>query len=65
MLSGFSAQKFSELYFSAEIHGSSHPALNVLNRLCQATENLLAPVSNTLLLFQGFNIIWIKEIQEW
>ena len=35
------ASSFSKQYFSLETHGNSHPALNVLNRLCQATESLL------------------------
>ncbi|XP_064615750.1 E3 ubiquitin-protein ligase TRIP12-like [Liolophura sinensis] len=34
------AIRFLEQYFSSETHGSSHPALNVLNRLCAATEKI-------------------------
>ncbi|XP_071085244.1 E3 ubiquitin-protein ligase TRIP12-like isoform X2 [Haliotis cracherodii] len=34
------ATKFLEKYFSTEAPGGSHPALNVLNRLCTATEQL-------------------------
>ncbi|XP_060069438.1 E3 ubiquitin-protein ligase TRIP12-like [Ylistrum balloti] len=34
------AIRFLDQYFNSESQGSSHPALNVLNRLCSATENL-------------------------
>ncbi|XP_021365731.1 E3 ubiquitin-protein ligase TRIP12-like isoform X1 [Mizuhopecten yessoensis] len=36
------AIRFLDQYFNSESQGSSHPALNVLNRLCSATENLSA-----------------------
>lgn len=36
------AIRFLDQYFNSESQGSSHPALNVLNRLCTATENLSA-----------------------
>lgn len=39
------AIRFLEQYFSSETHGSSHPALNVLNRLCAATEKINLDVS--------------------
>lgn len=35
------ATRFLEQYFSVETQGTSHPALNILNRLCTATNNLL------------------------
>ncbi|XP_064639626.1 E3 ubiquitin-protein ligase TRIP12-like isoform X2 [Lineus longissimus] len=34
------AVKFSEQFFNTDNHGGSHPALSVLNRLCEATEKL-------------------------
>jgi hypothetical protein len=39
-----SATRFLEQYFSVETQGTSHPALNILNRLCTATNNLLVEV---------------------
>ncbi len=46
MISVFiSARAFSDKYFSTETHGASHPALNVLNRLCKSTERLENSVS--------------------
>ncbi|XP_074658456.1 E3 ubiquitin-protein ligase TRIP12-like [Tubulanus polymorphus] len=37
------ALKFSEQFFTSDTSGSSHPALGVLNRLCEATEKLNNP----------------------
>lgn len=34
------ATRFLEQYFSTETQGTSHPALNILNKLCTATNNL-------------------------
>lgn len=34
------ASRFLEQYFGTETQGSSHPALNILNRLCTATDHL-------------------------
>ncbi|ELU17507.1 hypothetical protein CAPTEDRAFT_164474 [Capitella teleta] len=36
------AMKFSSKYFKTEVEGHEHPALDVLNRLCQASDALLA-----------------------
>ena len=44
----FAAKTFFDQYFGNETHGASHPALNVLNRLCTATDRLANNVSFTL-----------------
>ncbi|XP_077987999.1 E3 ubiquitin-protein ligase TRIP12-like isoform X2 [Glandiceps talaboti] len=40
------AQKFVAEYFGAEQRGDSHPALNILHRLCTATEKLSLEVDH-------------------
>lgn len=44
------ASKFVERYFNSENVDGSNPALNVLQRLCTATEQLNLQVSDTLIL---------------
>lgn len=50
------ASKFVERYFNSENVDGSNPALNVLQRLCTATEQLNLQVTHTLL-FQRLNLI--------
>lgn len=45
------ASKFVERYFNSENVDGSNPALNVLQRLCTATEQLNLQVKYTLTLF--------------
>ena len=46
----FAAKTFFDQYFGNETHGASHPALNVLNRLCTATDRLANNVKSIVLL---------------
>lgn len=47
------AHKFVERYFSSENMDGSNPALNVLQRLCTATEQLNLQVRNGRLAWSG------------
>ncbi len=57
------AQSFSDQYFGTETHGASHPALNVLNRLCKATDRLSNNVSALFVALEIRNVricVWTE-----
>ena len=46
-----SGKSFMEKYFSTDIEGDSHPALDMLKRLCTATKSLSVQVNQSTCLF--------------
>lgn len=50
------AHKFVDRYFSSENMDGSNPALNVLQRLCTATEQLNLQVRSDRLVWKGWEL---------
>ena len=49
----FQGKVFMEKYFSSDIDGDAHPALDMLKRLCAATKSLSSQVKYYLLDFSA------------